>query len=104
MEMTSHLVDFFIIQAAITIAVHRPKHRDNAAVKLGFVDHATAVEVLLFGYELAALVRRVVHIGIGKSGDDACRHRKTGTGQNEEITLFHWLMFLRYFCNPSAKS
>ena len=42
--MTLHLADFFIIQAAITIAVHPLEHRDNAAVKLSFVDHAIAVK------------------------------------------------------------
>ena len=46
--MTLHLVDFFIIQAATTIADHLLEHRDNAAVKLGLVDHAIAVKVKLF--------------------------------------------------------
>ena len=43
--MTLHLVDFSVTQAAITIAVHLLEHRDNAAVKLGFIDHAIAVKV-----------------------------------------------------------
>ena len=42
--MRLNLVDFFVIQAAVTIAVHFFEHRDNAAVKLGFVDHAIAVK------------------------------------------------------------
>ena len=44
--MTLNLVDFFIIQAAITIAIHPLEHRDNAVVKLSFVDHAIAVEAV----------------------------------------------------------
>ena len=104
--MALHLADFFIIQAAITIAVHLLKHRDDAAVKLGYVDHAVGVkiehlklfflatgevfnanhtiivDVELFCHELAALMCRIVHIGIGKSGDDAALYQKTGNDQN----------------------
>ena len=36
--------NFFIIQAAITIAVHLLEHRENAAAQLSFVDHAIAVK------------------------------------------------------------
>ena len=54
--MTLHLVDFFIIQAAITIVVHFLEHRDNAAVKLGFVDNAIAVKVELFCHKFAAFL------------------------------------------------
>ena len=43
--MALHLADFFIIQAAITIAVHLLEHRDDAAVKLGLVDHAVGVKI-----------------------------------------------------------
>jgi hypothetical protein len=43
--MALHLDDFFIIQAAITIAVNLFEHRDKAAVKLGFVDHAVTVKI-----------------------------------------------------------
>ena len=46
--MTLHLVDLFFIQAAITIAVHLLEHSDNAAFKLGFVDHAIIIDVELF--------------------------------------------------------
>ena len=49
----------FIIQDAITIAVHILGHRYNAAVKLDFVDHAVAVEVELFCHKLAALFQRI---------------------------------------------
>ena len=54
--MVLHLADFFIIQAAITIAVHLFEHRDNAAVKLGFVDNNIIIDVELFCHELAALM------------------------------------------------
>ena len=50
---------FFIIQAAITIAVHILEHRHNAALKLDFVDHAVAVKNELFCHELAALLQRI---------------------------------------------
>jgi hypothetical protein len=43
--MALHLADFFIIQAAITIAVHLLEHGDDATVKLGFVDHAVGVKI-----------------------------------------------------------
>ena len=43
--MTLNLVDFYITQAAITIAVHLIEHRDNAAFKFSFVDHAIAVKI-----------------------------------------------------------
>ena len=43
--MALHLADFFIIQAAITIAVHLLEHGNDAAVKLGFVDHAVGVKI-----------------------------------------------------------
>ncbi len=43
--MAFDLADFFIIQAAITIAVHLREHGDDAAGKLGFVDHAVGVKV-----------------------------------------------------------
>ena len=43
--MALHLADFFIIQAAITIAVHLLEHGDDAAVKLGFVDYAVGVKI-----------------------------------------------------------
>ena len=43
--MALHLADFFIIQAAITIAVHLLEHGDDVAVKLGSVDHAVGVKV-----------------------------------------------------------
>ena len=104
--MALHLANFFIIQAAITIAVHLLEHGNDAAVKLGFVDHAVGVkikhlkplilaageffkadhtiiiDVELFCHELAALMCRIVHIGIGKSGDDAALYQKTGNDQN----------------------
>ena len=41
--MALHFADFFIIQAAITIAVHLLEHGGDAAVELGFVDHAVGV-------------------------------------------------------------
>ena len=50
---------FFIIQDAITIAVHILKHRHSAAVKLDFVDHAVAVKIEFFCHELAALFQRI---------------------------------------------
>ena len=68
--MMPNLVDFFIIQAAITIAVHLFEHRDNVAVKLGFVgyaivvksagdffkaDHAIIIDVELFAINLPRL-------------------------------------------------
>ena len=40
-----NLVDFSIIQTAITIAVHLPEHGDDTAVELGFVDHAVGVKI-----------------------------------------------------------
>ena len=43
--MNINLVDFFIIQAAITIAVHLLEYLNNAAAKLGFVDHGIAIKV-----------------------------------------------------------
>ena len=43
--MALYLADFFIIQAAITIAVHFLEHGDDAAVKLGFVEHAVGVKI-----------------------------------------------------------
>ena len=43
--MALHITDFSIIQAAVTIAVHPFEHGDDAAVKLGFVDHAVGVEI-----------------------------------------------------------
>ena len=43
--MALHLADFFIIQAAITIAFHLLEHGDDAAVELGFVDHAVGVKI-----------------------------------------------------------
>ncbi len=43
--MALHLADFFIIQVAITIAVYLLEHGDDAAVKLGFVDHAVGVKM-----------------------------------------------------------
>ena len=43
--MALYLADFFIIQAAITIAVHLLEHGDDAAIKLGVVDHTVGVKV-----------------------------------------------------------
>ena len=43
--MALYLADFFIIQAAITIIVHFLEHGDDAAVKLGFVDHVVGVKI-----------------------------------------------------------
>ena len=43
--MALHLADFLIIQAAITIAVHLFEHSNDAAVKLGFVDHVVGVKI-----------------------------------------------------------
>ena len=43
--MALHLAGFYIIQAAITIAVHLLEHGDDAAVKLGVVDHAVGVKI-----------------------------------------------------------
>ena len=57
--MALYLTDFFIIQAAITIAVHILEHRHNAALKLDFVNNAVAVKIELFCHELAALLQRI---------------------------------------------
>jgi hypothetical protein len=43
--MALHLADFYIIQAAITMAAHLLEHGDNTAVKLGFVDYAVGVKI-----------------------------------------------------------
>ena len=54
-----HLAGSFIIQAAITIAVHILEHCHNASVKLDFVDHAVTIDVELFYHELAVLFQRI---------------------------------------------
>ena len=53
--MALHLADFFIIQAAITIAVHLLEHRYNAALKHGFIDHAIIIDVDFFAMNLPRL-------------------------------------------------
>ena len=49
-----HFADFFMIQVAITIAVHLLEHCDNKALKLGFINHAIIIDVDFFAMSLPA--------------------------------------------------
>ena len=56
--MALYLADFFIIQAANTIAVHFLEHGDDAAAKLGFVDHAVGAKI----EHLKPFILSLIHI------------------------------------------